>query len=339
MKAIMKMKIFAFSLLFFVSVIPAFAGWEYDGYYVRDGSYYDDGSRFTLGLRGGLALSHAKLKNDIGSLYTDYYLNENTGAIISSLSFYNSFGDVEPDSEDWPTGWVYVGEGDIATLPVKENFNKSAFTAGFSIGFTLPNRPQWRLEAAYDYVSETNYNQTPLFEGDMTVTDNSGISRVIHVFSTGAQSTISTDIVSAMAYYDFFDGKDKQLNKFIPYVGFGLGYAVSKTTLYLTDTYADLSLESDLHNYGVPNASGILQFDNPTDKNKYPSSTNLAVLGALGFSYGIAESTFIDTSFRLMYIPKISWDIVDSDGTKYREWFSAKDMIYTNFMIGLRFEF
>ena len=335
----MKMKISVFSLLFFVSVMPAFAGWEYDGYYIGDGSYYDDGSRFTIGFRGGLAMSRAKMKNEIGSLYTDYYMNENTGSIISSLSFFNSFGDPEPGSEDWPAGWIYVGEGDIATLPVKEDFNKNAFTAGFGLGFTLPNRPQWRLEISYDYIAETNYNQTPLLEGDMTVTDKDGVSRVIHAFSTGAKSTISTDVISAMVNYDFFDGKDKQLNKFIPYIGLGLGYAVSKTTLALTDTYADLSLESDLYNYGVPNASGILQFDNPVDKTKYPSSTNLAVLGVLGFSYGIAESTFIDTSFPLMYIPKITWDIVNSDGTKYREWFSAENMLYTNFMIGLRFEF
>ena len=316
--------------------MPAFAGWEYNGYYVNDGIYDDTGLRFVVGLRGGFAMSRAKMQNDIGSLYTDYYVNDDTGAIVSSLSFTNTFGD---DPAAWPSNYSYVGYGDLATLPVKEDFKKNTFTAGASVGFTLPNNPQWRLEAAYDYIAETNYNQTPLIEGDMNVTGGDLGDTVVHVFSTGVKSTISTDVVSAMAYYDFFDGKNKKLHEFIPYVGLGLGYAISKTTLHISDIYGDLSLDEDLQNYGTPNDSGILQFDNPTDKNKYPSSTNIAMLGALGFSYGIAESTFLDASLRLMYIPKITWDIVNKTGEQYRDWYSAKDMLYTSFVIGLRFEF
>lgn len=337
----MKAKLSVFSFLIACMVAPAFAGWEYKGYYVNDGIYHDDGSRFTIGFRGGFSMSHAKLKNELGSLYTDYYVNNNTGAIVSSLSFVNAYGD---DPTQWPPesearNYSYAGYGDLATLPVKEDFKKNTFTAGAGIGLTLPDRPQWRLELAYDYIAETSYNQTPFVEGDMNVSGGQIGDSVVHVFSTGVKSTISTDVISGMVYYDFFDGKTKKLREFIPYVGAGLGYAVSKTTLHISDIYADLSLDEDLQNYGTPNASGILQFDNPTDKEKYPSSTNIAVLGALGFSYGIAESTFLDASLRLMYIPKITWDIVNSAGTQYREWFSAENMLYTSFIVGLRFEF
>ncbi|MBO7644724.1 MAG: outer membrane beta-barrel protein [Alphaproteobacteria bacterium] len=331
----MRAKISILATLLASIVSPGFAGWEYDGYHVGDGYYQDDGSKFVLGFHGGFSMSRAKMKNEMGSLYADYYMNDATGTVVSTLSFLNAFGD---DPAEWPEGYSHVGEGDLSTLPIKQDFKKNTFTAGAEIGFTLPNSPKWRLELAYDYIAETSYNQTPLLEGEMTVTGESGDS-VVHVFSTGAKSTISTDIVSAMVYYDFFDGKYKQLHDFIPYVGLGLGYAVSKTMLQISDIYGDLSLDEDLQNYGTPNASGVLQFDNPTDGTKYPASTNIAVLGALGFSYGIAESTFVDASLRLMYIPKISWNIVNSDGTQYREWFSAENMIYTSFIIGLRFEF
>ena len=76
-----------------------------------------------------------------------------------------------------------------------------------------------------------------------------------------------------------------------------------------------------------------------TDKSKYPSSENIAVLGAFGLSYGVSQYTFLDFGARVMYVPKISWQLVNSDGTMHRDWFSVKDMIYTNFMLGVRFEF
>ena len=327
----MRMKIsFLSIMLSFVSASVFADGWQYDGYRVHDGIYQDDGSRVTLGFRGGLSLARAKMKNEIGSLYSVYYMNPATGDVISQLNYINN---------DEPAGYILAGYGDLSTLPVNENFSKQALTAGASIGFVLPNHTNWRLEANYDYISETEYSATPLLQGSLSVTGGDVGDKSVHVSSSGAKATITTDIISAMVYYDFFNGKVKPLNDFIPYIGLGLGYAISKTTLHLSDIYGDLSADEDLQNYGSMGGSGVLQFDNPTDANLYPSSTNMALTGALGVSYGVSKYTFLDLSARLTYVPKITWDIANEDGSRTREWLSAENMIYTNFLIGVRFEF
>ena len=316
--------------MFVFAMVPAFANWQYDGYYISDGGYEDDGSRFTIGVRGGLSLANAKMKNDVGNLDGYYYINPTTGAAVS-LRYFSDAADAEA------AGFTDVAVGNIGSLPVKEKFSKTAFAAGASVGFTVPYHPQWRLEAGYDYISETNYNQVPLFEGALNVSGQ--FNGTIHVSSTGVSSSISTDVISAMAYYDFFDGIQKPLNKIIPYVGLGVGYASSRTTLKLSDIYGDLSTDSDLQNYGTVGADGIIKFEGPSDNSKFPTSSNIAAVGAIGASYGISEYTFLDFSARVMYIPTIKWNLVNSDGGQHREWFSADNMIYTNLMVGVRFEF
>ena len=323
----MKLKISVFSLAMFLCAGSAFAGWQNSGYYVNDGYYIDDGSRFTVGFRGGLSLADAKMKNEIGSLEATYLMNTKTGTIITELAHENL--NLLPEDDYY----VGIGTANVALLPVKKDFSKVAFTAGASIGFTIPYHPQWRLEAGFDHISETDYNQNPFLEGDIITSD--GYS--IHVNSSAVVSTVTTDIISAMAFYDFFDGKQKQLNQFIPYIGFGVGYATSKTTLKLTDIYGDLSKDSDLANYGDGYTDdGAIKFADPAN-NDAPTSNNVAFLGSIGASYGISEYTFLDFNFRLMYVPKITWQLVN--GSAHRDWFAAEDMFYTNFMVGLRFEF
>ena len=305
----------------------AMAGWQYDGYYPNDGYYEDDGSRFIIGFNGGLSFAKSKIKNEMGALQATYFANIDSGLVISATA-YDALDETEQSE------WTDIGVGDISKLPVKEDFSKLAFAAGAYVGFTVPNHNNWRIQAMYDHISETNYNQNPLFEGDLTLSSGD----VVHVYSTGAKSTITTDIVSAMAFYDFYEGASKQSNKFIPYIGLGVGYAVSKTTLKISDIFGDLSGDNDLLNYGKLE-NNVLVFDNPSDANKYPSSENIAALGAIGFSYGINETTFFDLGARLIYVPKITWSVSNSDGTNHREWFAAENMLYTNIMAGIRFEF
>ena len=64
----MKVRLSVFSLLLIMLCESAIAGWQNDGYYIRDGYYSDDGSRFTIGFRGGLSLAKAKMKNEMGML-------------------------------------------------------------------------------------------------------------------------------------------------------------------------------------------------------------------------------------------------------------------------------
>ena len=156
--------------------LPAFAGWQYDGYYIDDSYYTNDYTKFVIGFRGGLSWANAKIHNEIGNLYGYYYVNETTGDVISAMAW---------EAAGSPAGYLSAGYGDLSTLPAKENFSKWAFTAGGSIGFTIPYHPNWRLEAGYDHISETDYNRIPLFDGDLNVSGGD-VEGVVRVSSGGA---------------------------------------------------------------------------------------------------------------------------------------------------------
>ena len=310
-----------------LATMPAVAGWQYNGYYIDDGYYEDDGSRFIMGGYAGASFVNADIKNEMGSLQTDYYVSSVSGVVISGTAY-------DVLNPTLQAEYSYIGIGDVSELPVAQNFSKTAFAMGGYMGFSLPYHPQWRLQAGFDHISEISYDRIPMFEGEISLTSGARA----HVYSSGVKSTITTDVLSVMAVYDFFEGNKKPLNTFVPYVGVGAGYAMSKTMLKLTDIFGDLSQDNDLENYGTLE-NGILVFDNPTDADKYPSSDNIALLGTLGTAYGINEYMFLDFAVRLMYVPKTTWAIANADGSQHRNWFSAKDMIYTNLTVGLRFEF
>ena len=216
-------------------------------------------------------------------------------------------------------------------MSAEQEYKKLTFAAGASVGWVLPNASNWRLELGWDRITEADYNSTPMFGGDITLSDGS----IVNVQSSSVHSTVSTDIISAMAFYDFFDGIQKPANEIIPYIGLGLGYANSVTELQLTDKYGDLSTDAELRqDFSEDPDSVILKF--------YESKTttsNIAGVLALGLSYGFTEKMFLDFGARFMYVPKIKWALSNEDDTRHRDWFSAKNMIYTNIMLGLRFEF
>ena len=299
------------------------ANWEYPGEYVNDGWYQDDGSRMVLSFRGGASLMNGSITNQIGSLTSGYYVSSVDGSVISDAYYDTLAVDVQADYD-------YAGLGNIGDLPAAQGISEFSVAAGVSIGWTLENSPQWRLEMGWDHISETEYNVAPLFDGNLTLESGT----VVRATSSGVHSSINTDIISAMAFYDFFDGIQKPVRQFIPYIGFGMGYADIKTTLNLSDLYGDLSYDVDLQNYGELDDYNVLQFYT-SEKN----SSTIAGLLALGFSYGLDKNMFLDFGVRLTYVPEIKWGISNEDGTKTRDWFSAKDIMYTNIMMGLRFEF
>lgn len=301
----------------------AHANWEYPGYYVGDGAYTDDGSRFVVSLRGGASVSAATIKNQVGSLTSEYYYDPDSGVIMSA-------GYCGENCDQY----TYAGIADLSALPPRTDFSALSFAAGASLGWTIPNKPQWRLELGWDHISESEYNSSPLYEGDLELTGGDIDGIVLHLTSGGVQSSVTTDVISAMAFYDFYDGLQKPLRTVIPYVGFGIGYADSKTVLNLADLFGDLSESVDMGNFGEKDDYGVVQF-----YRSETSSANIAGVLALGLSYGITESMYFDLGARLMYIPKIKWKLTNVDNTRNRDWFSAENMFLANIMLGIRFEF
>lgn len=326
------MKCRKFFLVPFLSCLifgAAHANWEYQGYYVGEGAYEDDGSRFVVSVRGGASFGMGGIKNEIGELTPLYYMSPDGGTIMSELGYYQC------TDRGGCADYVMAGYVNLGALPATQDYQSFGFAAGASVGWTLPYTPQWRLELGWDHIAESEYNASPFIEGETPLFGGS-LSNAVAMISSGAvQSQVETDIISVMAFYDFYDGLYKPMRKAIPYIGFGVGYADIKTTLQLSDPYGDLSGIYELLPYGKKEQSdSVIQF-----YRSELSSGNIAGIFAVGVSYGLTENIFFDIGARVAYIPRIRWALSNEDGSQYRDWFSAENAIYTNVMLSLRFEF
>ncbi len=316
-------KIAILSMCMALTALPANANWQYTKYKNSDsGAYKDDGGRLTLSLRGGASMGSSGMENKLGALDAYYYQFGSGDAVASALFCINNPSACSADP---------VASGNLGDLAVVNDFSSTSFVAGVGIGWTMPNSPQWRVELGWDTVLESEYNAAPMFSGEVPLYAGGSVP----VESTGVTSSMSTTVVSVMGYYDFYDGIEKPMGQLIPYVGIGAGYADSVTELILSDLYGDLSIDADMGNYGDRDSvTGLITFDK-SEKN----TVNVAALGAVGFSYGIMENTFFDMSVRVMYVPEVEWSLVNEEIDKERDIFSAKGLLYTNFMVGVRFEF
>ncbi|MBR4892284.1 MAG: hypothetical protein IKZ34_03850 [Alphaproteobacteria bacterium] len=314
----------------FVSV-PAFAGWQYDGIYLGDGWYQEDGARFVLSLRGGASYGLGAIQNDAGAIVTEYYLSPDKKELVTKVYYEEILGA--------PSDWYYAGLSKVSDIPPSKDYDSFSFAAGASIGWTFPYTPQWRIEAGWDHIVKSDYNASPMFSGDVTLSGGEvGAEGVVLPLQSGSvNSELTTDVISVMAFYDFYDGLYKPLRQAIPYVGFGIGYADSKTVLNLSDPFGDIAYQLDLAPYGEVvdvNGTKMIEFYKSTRH-----TSNVAGLLAAGMSYGINDRVFLDFGARLMYIPRVKWGLTNVDDTRHREFFSAKNMIYANVMLGIRFEF
>lgn len=298
--------------------VPAYANWQYSGEYTYDMSAYDTGERVAVSLRGGASWAMAKVKNDLGSIVYSYCVDTTTGAIYLAESGTNPC-----------PGAVSAGTGNIGSLGATK-LSEFSFSAGASVGWILPNNPQWRLELGWDHFAEVDYNESPLFSGNLHLTGG-----YTTYAETGAvQSTMSTDVISAMAFYDFFDGLYKPMRQIIPYMGFGVGYADTKTVMNLSDPWGDLSQVADLINFGTLNDLDIIQFNRATT-----NTNNIAGIAAIGLSYGMNKNLFIDFGARVTYLPRVKYQLVNADDTRRMDLFSLQHLVYTNIMLGVRLEF
>lgn len=307
----------------------AHANWEYPGYYVGDGAYTDDGSRFTVSVRGGASFGMGGIKNEIGELTPLYYMSPDGSTIMSELGYYQCQD--RGDCGDFvPAGYVNIGD-----LPATQDYESFGFAAGASVGWTVPNKPQWRIELGWDHISKSEYNASPFIEGDATLFSGDAAGAIATISSGAVQSSVTTDIFSVMAFYDFYSGIQKPVRTAIPYFGFGVGYADIATVLNLSDPYGDLSGLYDLLPYGVKEQNDdVIQF-----YRSELNTPNIAGLLALGLSYGITENMYLDFGVRAAYIPRIRWALSNEDGTLHRDWFSAENTFFINAMLGIRFEF
>lgn len=291
----------------------ALANWQYSGEYTYDMHPYDNGGRTAVSVRGGATYAMAKMHNDTPIVFP--YCVSSTGVI-----------------ENWtgecPEGYEYA-TGNMNGLGMSK-LSEIGFAAGASIGWILPNSPQWRLELGWDRFSEVDYNKDRLFSGDMPLSNGMSISD----FSIGGvQSTLSTDLISVMAFYDFFEGYVKPDHTMIPYIGLGFGYADTKTVMNFYDITGEL--------YGFPILAEFGEEGNNVI-NFYKSTTNtsnVAGVLVLGFSYGLFDNLFLDFGARVSYIPRVRYRLTNADDSKHLDWFSAKNLIYTNVMLGIRLEF
>lgn len=313
----MRSRIFYF-ILGLMYAGAASANWQYSGEYTYDTSAYDTGERVTVSVRGGASFAMSGIKNDVNSIVYSYCVDSATGLIYPT----QSDGTCAAGQTDAGTGSL----GDLGAVDLSE----MAFSGGASLGWVIPNNPQWRLELGWDHFSEIDYNESPLFAGDMTLSGG----YVIHAETGAVQSTLATDIISVMAFYDFFEGVSKPMHQMIPYIGFGVGYADSKTVMNLSDPWGDLSQVVDLTNFGTPNSLDIIQFYRSTT-----NTANVAGVAAIGFSYGMNKNLFLDFGARVSYLPRVKYQLVNADDSRRMDLFSAKNLIYANVMLGLRLEF
>ena len=302
----------------------AMANWQYPNKYARDSWAGDDGMRFVVSARGGAAMGRADIKNEIGGLTGFYMVNTSNRDVVPQVWW-------ETQSSSVQAMYDAQAYGRLGDLPATNNYRDISVAVGVSAGFTVPESPQWRIEFGFDHIAESDYNENPLFEGVLPL---SLPGYFVEAQSGGVQSSLASDIYSVMAFYDFFDGLNKPLRQMIPYVGFGAGYADTKTVLQLTDSYGDLSDVYELQNFGVVDDSGVIQFNKSEVHN-----SNLAPVVALGLSYGISDKMFIDAGLRAMYISNVKWQLTSADDSQKRDWFSAEKLIYVNAMLGLRVEF
>jgi hypothetical protein len=310
---------FMSAFCFLILTPAARSNWEY-------GSYYDDGSRLTFAFRGGGAMPFASMKNNLGSIQISYWTD---GSKI--------YNDGQACIDGGGTCSL-MGQVDLEKLPAAKKYSSYSWAGGVSIGVTIDGAPNVRAEVDWLRISEADYNASPLFAGDIDM----GGGNIVPNAVAAVRSTVSTDVISAMIYYDFFEGTKKPAGITIPYIGAGLGYASSMTLLSLTDDFGDLSSDLTMQYFGNCQAVGDL-----TMCDFYTSETqtnNFALSAAIGFSYGIEEGVFFDMGARASFIPKIRWalnNIADENGggNKERDVFSASNIIFMNLYIGIRFEF
>jgi opacity protein-like surface antigen len=319
------------------------ANWE------RYPSWHDDGTRMTVSVRAGYAMGSGRIRNELGSM-SELYVIDNLGFPVPMTLCEIFPGECPtPLTTDDVLGWVVLGD-----LPAAKDYESRGFAGNVAVGFTVPNKPQLRIEADWLHISRTNFNSAPLFQGDMTALvdlddGQGGTFTGPFTFDVGvgaARTSQNSDIISAMVYYDFFSGMSKQTGNLIPYVGIGIGYANTRTVLELIDLYGNLSNQLLLQDFGPGGPPSSPSVTGSARDFYVSTNTTGTIAGTLaaGVAYGLMDGLFLDFHARLTYIPRVTYSLnneADTTATNSRaaDIFSIDSLTYTTLMMGLRVEF
>ena len=210
----MKKSVFGFMFVSgLIAATAADANWQYPGRYTRDSWAGDDGMRFIISVRGGASYGHAKITNEIGGLTGNYMYDLSNNYEIVTQAYAEAVCSNSTDPTCFTSLFQDAGYGRLGDLPAAKDYDNISFTAGISLGLTMPSTPQWRIEFGYDHIAETDYNQNPLFDGALVLQPTGD---TVDAQSGGVQSTLASDIYGLMVFYDFFDGIQKPTHQFIP---------------------------------------------------------------------------------------------------------------------------
>jgi len=286
------------------------------------GPYRDDGSRFVISVRGGVAMPLATMRNDLGDMLVGIY--EQDGGVTYA-----------PDtSNPVDNPFDLIGTVDLGTLNMNGNFNQVSLAYGLSAGVVMTGNTNIRFEADWLRIEESSFSSNPLFYGDVDTTLG-----VVSNAVASARASMNSDIISAFVYYDFFEGRLRPEQGFIPYVGLGLGYASTKSVLMLSDPYGDFSGDVVMGNFGEQTGQ-IIDFYTSKTNNR-----NVALSAAIGGAYGLGQNVYFDIGARASYVPSVRFalnnvrDTKPNAGFKEMDIFSVRNLIFLNAYAGLRFEF
>lgn len=298
----------------------------------------DDGGRIYISAKiGGVGVLASKMENELGKDFTsNFYVLEPTTDNFILVS-----EEVKLDKLDTVTVVSGPTPLNLGESKPQEKLKSFTFYSSLALGFVIPEYQNWRTEFSWDHVAQFNYDPSPIFEQKYNYVD---LNNILHEFDvpSGAMTTTNTiDLYMLNFYYDFYDSRIKRAGEWIPYIGFGIGYANIITKMQLDDLYGDFSMNSAISSYGYASTDA----DTPNLTLFYESELqkgSLALAGMLGFSFGFTDSVFLDLGLKVSWIDKIHWALTNTSTTTTT---GSKNIIgsSSNFLtsghVGLRLEF
>ena len=200
----------------------------------------------------------------------DYYIRGDWGVGLTDTMGLSEEGLIYGQNE-----W-----GENVRVPGSWSQNAGVLPMTFGVGVGRYWSDRFRTDLTFDFVR----NQSGVIAGSMTYTNIDGNSATAWLHD---ETKHESGVFLANAYYDFNDGTKR---RFTPYIGAGVGFAVS-----YVDRHSRVAQE-------ICNPCGLA----PTvawDEDK-SDSTNVSFAAAamVGFTYDLGHSAMLDVNYRFLHI-------------------------------------